>query len=269
MYRKKVWSLVSPLLPTSIFYNRGNIAMSLLSNRNMSQVTYKALDDERDDMKYNYKDSNSTQNICPNDYVSPTIAIQHLSEDIGYAIVTNAAFKPNEVLFEAVIPLSELMECPDQHSIQLAKEWHWNTSNHPIRYIIHSCFNVNGKCVVEEINNLENEAIREAKRDGQCDDFAKFQLVALQPLARGTAVTVNYNSFEWEMSSPFIDSDVPSESEGSMNKEATQMEALYGSSLRNGAVRKGRVVRGYKFVKPDEKKFLIDHGLLLKHLQEK
>ena len=251
--------------------------MSLLSNRNMSQVTYKALDDERKDMKYNYKESNSTQNLCPNDYVSPTIAIQNLSEDIGYAIVTNADFKPNEVLFEAVIPLSERLECPDQHSIQLAKEWHWNSSNHPIRYIIHSCFNVNSKCVVEEVNNLENEAIREATRaskqenfqDGQCGDFAKFQLVALQQLARGTAVTVNYNSFEWEMSCPFLDSDVPSEYEGSMNTEATQMEPLYVSSLRNGAVGKGRVVRGYKFVKPDEKKFLIDHGLLLKHLQEK
>jgi len=200
-----------------------------------------------------------------------------LSEDIGYSIVTNAAFKKNEILFEVMIPFSELQECPDQHSIQVAKDWHWNTTSHPIRYIIHSCFNVNSKFVIEEVKNLENAAIRESNRASKDEsflvgvggDFAKFQMVALQPLAQGTAVTVNYNSFEWEMCTPFLDSEVPSEYESSMNKEASRNEPLYLNTLRNGAGGKGRVVRGYKFVEPDEKKFLIDNGLVLKHIREK
>lgn len=158
-------------------------------------------------------------------------------------------------------------------------EWHWNTSIHPTRYIIHSCFNVNSKLVLEEVKNLENVAIWESHRaskyesfqGGEGGDFAKIQLVALQPLARGTAVTVNYNSFEWEMSTPFMDSEVPSEYENSVNKESTstENEPIYESKLENSARGKGRVVRGYKYIQQDEKKFLIDNGLLLKHIQEK
>ena len=145
-------------------------------------------------MKHNYKEFNSTQNHCPNDWVSSTIRIQHISEDIGSSIVTNAALKQNDILYETMIPFSKLQECPDRYSIQVAKEWHWNTLNDPNRYIQHSCFNINCKYVVEEVKTLENSAIREAivasKHEnvqvGEGVDFAKFQLVALQQLAPGT-----------------------------------------------------------------------------------
>lgn len=70
----------------------------------MSQDIIYDVNDEKDDMKYSYEASNSTQNLCPHDYESSTILIQHLSEDIGYSIVTNAACKQNEILYEAVIP---------------------------------------------------------------------------------------------------------------------------------------------------------------------
>jgi len=264
----------------TLFSIRENMTMSLVRNRNMMHRLTMMSMAKKKIRSITTKNPNWTQNHCPNDYVSSTIKIQHVSENIGYSIVTNAAFKQNDIVYETMISFAELQECPDKYSIQVAKEWHWNTTNDPNRYIQHSCFNLNCKVVLEVFRNLENSAIREAigsskhedLQDGEGGDFARYKLVALRQIGPGTPVTVNYNSFEWELSTPFFDSEAPSEYVNSINKEAAKNEALHGSRLKNGArppAEKGRLVGGYQFIKPDEKKFLIDHGLVLQHIQEK
>ena len=96
------------------------------------------------------------QQRCPNNYTSTTIKIEHLSKEIGYSLFTNEYFKPNDVLYEVIIPFSELRRCPDMHTIQVAKDWHWCTKNHPIQYTQHSCFNINCKFVLEDLNETNN-----------------------------------------------------------------------------------------------------------------
>jgi len=236
-----------------------------------------SVNDQKEDMKYNYKESNSSQKTCPTNYTSSTIKIQYVSEDIGYSIVTNAAFKQNEVIFSVMLSFSDLQEYPDMHSIQIAEDWHWNTTNSPMRYIQHSCYNVNCKYFLEEFNIPGNGAIGQVNgaskhknlQNGEGGNFGMFKMIALQQLAPGTVTTVNYNSFEWEMRCPFVDTEAPSEY---VNFENDKKETKYGASdlmLKNGAGGKGRLVRGYKFVQPDEKKFLRDNGLLLKHIERK
>jgi len=273
MYGKNVFSLgLRSLLPRSLYPHRKGTTM--VSKKLVDSDTTKGVKDKSEDIKYNGKESNSLKTTCPNNYISSTIKIQHLSKDIGYSIVTNRAFKQKQVLFSAVIPFSELLECPDMHSIQVAEDWHWDTSNHPIRYIQHSCFDVNCKLVLEDVQNPEsatndeaNGALKQNNLKG--GNFAKFKLVALQQLPPSTAATVNYNSFEWEMSSPFMDSKPPSEFVNSENEmEATKNDAADLKKEKNVSGGKGRLVQGYKYVQPDEKKFLKDHGLLLKHIEE-
>jgi len=229
------------------------------------------VDDARKVMVKKCEVSNTTNNICSNDYVSSAVKILHLSEDMGYGLVTNADFKPNEIVYEYMIPYSALQRSPNVHSIQVGKNVHWCTNASPIRYTSHSCFNVNCKFVLEEINNMDEEAIQNTIGASKHDnpqiggwDYANFKLVALQELSADTVVLVNYNSFEWEMSTPFIDSEAPSED---VNSEIANKITKNGE-FTNGVKGKGRKVRGYKFAKPDERQFLKDNGLLLKHIEE-
>jgi len=210
------------------------------------------------------------QQRCPSDYKSSSIKIEHLSENIGYSVFTNTHFKPNDILYEVVIPIRELRRFPDMHTIQVAKDWHWCTKNHPIQYTQHSCFNINCKFVLEEINdnqkketyNANGNATSNGVKTKDDKNFACFKLVSLQHLNPDTVVTVNYNSFEWEMSCSFLDAEAPSD-----NYDSSERSIAHGVA-ENGSRTKGREVKGYKFAKADEKKFLFDQRLLFEHIKD-
>ena len=241
---------------------------------NKSTDVYSSLCDKKYDANSKNKESDSTLNRCPNDYVSSTIKIQHLSEDIGYSLFTNAHFEPNDVLFEVMVPFSELRQSPDMHTIQVSKDWHWCTKKHPIQYTQHSCFNINCKFVLEENKGVFSNPAKGISngtdsKNAEDAEFAKFKLIALQPIKPETVVTVNYNSFEWEMSCCFEDSEAPSEylngeDSTEMNGKATSNQHV----LKYWMDVKGRKVRGYKFAKPDEQNFLNKQGLLFKHIED-
>ena len=208
--------------------------------------------------------------------VSSKILVKHLSDDIGYSLFTNSSFKPNDVIFECVIPFSELRKFPDMHTIQVDQEWHWCTKNHPIQFTQHSCFNINCKFVLEDAKCLKQFTKNGTNGTGSQGNnhiqqdvaFASFKLVALNNLSPGTVITVNYNSFEWEMSCSFIDVDAPIV-KGSIKNgdEAIENGANDGRKMNNGVVTKGREVRGYKYANIDEQKFLRDQCLLFKHIE--
>ena len=184
----------------------------------------------------NYEHINSL-NRCPKNYVSPKILVKLESKDIGHSLYSNSYFTRNDTLYERPILFSELRKSPDMHTIQVAKTWHWCTKKHPIQYTQHSCFKINCKFVLEDVTDPSsttnvNETIN------QDYAFATFKLVALQNIDPGTVLTVNYNSFEWEMSCGFLDADA------------------------------GREVRGFGYALPDEKKFLKDRELLFPHIEE-
>merc|ERR1712223_2190852 len=198
------------------------------------------------------------QKRCPNNYTSSTIKIEHLSDDIGYSLFTNDHFKPNDVLFEVLIPFGEMRRFPDMHTIQVAKDWHWCTKNHPIQYTQHSCFDINCRFVLEDITDSpDNETIRDNKNSTQNgfssednDNFVRFKLISLPHLKPDTVVTVNYNSFEWEMSCTFVDAQASSDS---INPKDNNIENGESKSIKNGSGNKGREVMGYKFARPDER----------------
>ena len=210
------------------------------------------------------------QKRCPNNYTSSTIKIEHLSDDIGYSLFTNDHFKPNDVLFEVLIPFGEMRQFPDMHTIQVAKDWHWCTKNHPIQYTQHSCFDINCKFILEDITDSpDKETIGASNETGviseENDYFVKFKLIALQHLNPNTVVTVNYNSFEWEMSCSFVDAQASSDT---IDPKDINTENIISKSTKNGSGIKGREVMGYKFAKPDERKFLKDRNLLFRHVKE-
>merc|ERR1712133_61903 len=88
---------------------------------------------------------------------------------------------------------------------------------------------------------------------GDNKSFAGFKLVSLQHLNPDTVVTVNYNSFEWEMSCSFLDAEAPSD-----NHDSSEKSINHGVA-ENGSRTKGREVKGYKFAKADEQKLLFEH----------
>jgi hypothetical protein len=226
------------------------------------------------DLRYREEVTHLQNRNCPKNYVSSKILVKHLSEDIGYSLYTNSSFKPNDVLFEYVIPFSELRKVPDMHTIQVDQEWHWCTKNHPIQFTQHSCFNINCKFVLEDakcLKQLTKNGINGTESNNQIQQdvgFAKFKLVALNNLSPGTVITVNYNSFEWEKSCSFIDVEAPVVNGSIKNGEgAISNGATDGSKPNNGVVTKGREVRGYKYANIDEQKFLRDQCLLFKHIE--
>merc|ERR1712183_365930 len=107
-------------------------------------------------------------------------------------MITNSHFKPNDVLFESTIPFADLRRSPDMHSIQVSKDWHWCTKKYPIQYIQHSCFNINCKCVLEELDeskNIGTDGVNASNLHGEKSkksNFAVFKLIALEHLTPGT-----------------------------------------------------------------------------------
>ena len=170
-----------------------NITMNIVCNKNMgTDASNTRLPDnpKSEDLECREKVTNLKNLNCPKNYVSSKILVKHLSEDIGYSLFTNSSFKPNDVLFECVIPFSELRNIPDMHTIQVDQEWHWCTKNHPIQFTQHSCFNINCKFVLEdaiclkqftknEINGTASHGKNQIQKDVP---FAKFKLVALNHL---------------------------------------------------------------------------------------
>ena len=248
--------------------------MSTIFNSSTNNLSTHTNGDKGYQLSTKNGECNIDYNRCPNNYVSPTIKIQHLSDEIGFSLFTNADFKPDEVLFEVAIPISELRRRPDMHTIQVSKNWHWCTKQHPIQYTQHSCFNINCKFVLEDVKDMtaeygKEESNKSNSMNGDDYRFAKFKLIALQHIKPETVVTVNYNSFEWEMSCSFIDSEAPAQNLNDSDKGESNGSILKNKNGRqNGALAKGREVKGYKFAKSDEQMFLRDKGLLFKHIEE-
>ena len=254
--------------------------MPVVCNKKVANVdpsiTGPYVDDKSHDLKYQNNVSTTTERHCPKDFRSCKILVQHLSEKIGYSLFTNTFFQPNDVLFECIIPFSELRRSPDMHTIQVTKDLHWSTKNHPIQFTQHSCFNINSKFVLGNVKVPEDSILIGAdgikskfnEDNKQEDAFATFSLVALQDLNPGMVIAVNYNSFEWDMSCSFVDDEAPSDIINTGNGNQTVKDiASIAEKSRRGTFRKGREVRGFRYAMPDEKKFLIDQGLLFKHIE--
>ena len=207
------------------------------------------------------------QERCPNSYRSANLIVELLSDDIGYSLLSNSHFRKNEALFECSIPYSELRRFPDMHTIQISKEWHWCTKKQPIQFTQHSCFNINCKFVLEERISWEEEltnGVGSTKKQNRPSDniFATFKLVALEDIKPRTVITVNYNSFEWAMSCSFVDTEARSVP---INKEHVENSTGENSLTTS---KKGREVRGFKYALTDEQKFLMDKGLLFRHIED-
>ena len=204
-------------------------------------------------------DSTAKEGRCPCDFYNSKIVVRHQSENSGYSLFTNSFFRPNDVLFEYLIPFSELRKSPDKHSIQVAEDWHWCTMKHPIQYTQHSTFQFNCKFLLDETSKPQEDTPIDVdcsvrKLNGtprQEGEFGKFRLIALNDINPGTAIAVNYNTFEWDMVCSFVD--------------ATSETTNYN---KNAAHVKGRLVSGFKNALPDEQKLLIEKGLLLKHIEK-
>jgi len=214
---------------------------------------------------------------CPTNYISSTVKIRRVSEEIGYSLFTNSHFKPTDSLFEVIIPFADLRRYKDMHSIQVSKDWHWCTMKSPIQYIQHSCFDINVKYVFEEFdeskkigtNGINAVSNLYGFTNSEKGNFGVFKVIALQHLTPDTLATVNYNSFEWEMSCCFTDAKAPSEYDSLTNGiTPTKTDVPDMNGLQDGTGEKGRKVMGYKFAKPDEKKFLQERDLLFKHIKD-
>ena len=195
------------------------------------------------DATFNSK-TNCYKNGFPN-YQSKELIVKIHSEDVGYSLFSNCNFVAGSIIYECPVYYSELRKSPDMHTIQVTKDWHWCTKKQPIQFTQHSCFEMNCRFELEEVEEAGGEeGFSHGKNGvgGKCDVdpvFARFHLIATKNIRAGTVLTVNYNSFEWEMSCSFFDADA------------------------------GREVRGFQYAMPDEKTILQKNALLFNHIKQR
>merc|ERR1711862_811362 len=117
----------------------------------------------------------------------------------------------------------------DMHSIQIGKNVQWDSAGNLIAFAKHACFPNVKFTLTWPSSNADDPSYADALPSA-------ISIIALKNIEAGELITVNYNSFENYISCDFLDVD-------------TQRE-----------------VRGFDYVKEDEKHFLVDNDLLFPHL---
>ena len=149
--------------------------------------------------------SGSTEKSNLSNYRSPDLVVNIQSKEIGYSLFSNRDFSTGSIIYESPIYFSELRKTPDMHTIQATKDWHWCTKKHPIQFLQHACFQMN--CRLElDLTDLDTSF------SVGNSIFAHFRVMAIEDIKTGTVLTINYNSFEWEMSCSFVDAQASSDS---------------------------------------------------------
>lgn len=113
------------------------------------------------------------------------IIVKEILKD-HHSVVATDLIKANELIFEYQAPI---VYSPTKFTLQIDEGSHIDSlPEHEWRYLNHSC-DPNAKVADVSVNTTKTEG--------------KFSLIALRDILNGEEITFNYNTTEFEISSPF------------------------------------------------------------------
>lgn len=172
-------------------------------------------------------------NGCKHSHQSDCGAMLTLRElnGVGSSLFATNRINKGEIILQYSICEENVVPTKDMHSIQIGKVFNWQCYGLPISFAQHAL-----------VPNTKFELHwdgQTSKRNGELKYKipSAISVIAVADIEANCLVTVNYNSFEDEITFPFRD------------------------------VETGRMVRGFKHVHSDERKILIEGDFLFPHLK--
>ena len=111
--------------------------------------------------------------------------------------VTLKQFNPGEILGQAS---GKILDVPDMHTIQVLHMKHLDVRGSGIEMASHSC-NPNCRCMIINLS-LDDKTASLANEGANVGSFM-LSLIAIKTIKIGEAPTWDYETTEWELSSPF------------------------------------------------------------------